>query len=244
METMVGRAGSASEALRESWKSMVARQEKGTRCQGVMQEETFKTPGADMVIGSAVTSGAKLPDKPELAVHVRAYPQADDSRALAGKIRGLWITPDGQMYRPDQKGSEWQSMAMDVLAAIDGWQPPAGERAMDGFHEKLALYRGVMQASTNVELQQKVLERYAGTLCGSAAQTDRPAEWLVELQVLLDMVRMPKGVPAQGPLRDAVLKELGQGRNAVAAVYASMEAEYPVGTAGWRELEPVAGAMR
>jgi hypothetical protein len=242
VRSLGAQAGATAAALDEALKGLAGRQQKGVHCQGVLMDEVIKTPAGDMIVAANPNSDEKMPDKPELALHVRAYPQTEEGRALGTRIRGLWITPDGQMYRPDQKGTEWQAKAIDALAAVDAWEPARSGRVTDQLHERLVLYRGILQSGLNDEMQKKVLISYVAALAASPAQTECPAEWLVELHTLLDMIRMPAGVnPPPGALREAMLAELAQGRSPVTAAYAAMEADHPVGTAGWRNLEPAMG---
>ncbi|MCX6622363.1 MAG: hypothetical protein NTY38_15095 [Acidobacteria bacterium] len=237
MNGLIERAGASGQALADTWKAFSGRQEKATRCQGVLNEQTFKMPLGDMTAAASLNPDEKLPNKPELALHVKPYPADEDARKLTELVRGLWISSAGQLMSPEQKQeAEWRSKALDAVSAVDGWQPASSDNAVDVFHEKLALYRGLLQAGAGPELQERVLQSYLNSLCGSGIQSDRPAEWLVELHVLLDLIRTPKGIPAQGQLREAILKELVGARNPVAAIYGALETENPAGVAEWRGM--------
>ena len=239
VNSLIERASDGVEALTAGWKSFVTRQEKGPRCQGVLTEHSMKLPGTDTSMTAAMSLDPKdkLPGNPDMALHIKPYPADEDAKTLTEKVRGLYLTTAGQLYTPEQrKETEWRTKALDALSAVDGWQPGGSGDAVDAFHEKLALYRGLLQMGAGPEFEQRVLESYMSALCGSSLETEHPSEWLVELNILLDLARTPRGIPAQGPLRDAILKQLAQASNPAAGVYANLELATPAGVAEWRGM--------
>lgn len=227
------------DALSEGWKSFVTRQEKGPRCQGVLTEHSAKLPGTDTNLTAAMPldRGGTLPSNPDMALHVTPYPADDEARSLTEKVRGLYLTSAGQLYTPEQrKETEWRTKALAALSAVDGWQPGASTNAIDAFHETLALYRGLLQMGAGAEFEQRVLESYVTTLSGSSIATEHPSQWLVELNILLDLARTPRGVPSQGTMRAAILKRLAQSSNPAAEVYSNLETAVPAGVAEWRGM--------
>lgn len=237
VNSLIERGGNGIEALSSGWKTFVTRQEKGPRCQGVLNEHSMKLPGTDTTMTAAMPLDPKekLPGNPDMALHIKPYPASEEARSLTEKVRGLYLTSAGQLYTPEQrKETEWRTKALDALSAVDGWQPSSGDSRLDGFHEKLALYRGLLQMGAGAEFEQRVLESYVNALCGSAMETEYPAEWLVELNILLDLARTPKGIPAQGPLRNAILSQLAQASDPATGIYAKLELATPAGVAEWR----------
>lgn len=238
VNALIEQAGGATAALTDAWTAFVKRQEKGPRCQGVLRVDSVAMPGGGtMNAASSIDPNEKLPSKPALALKVTVYPLHPEAQKLTERVRGLWINERGLLVSAEERAAtEWQSKAVDALSAIDGWQPATSSESADGFHEKLALYRGLLQSGVGAELHERVLQSYVAALCGSSVQTERPAEWLVELNILFDLVRTPKGVPNSNAMRGAIIRELTRGQNPVAAAYGALEGQSPAGIGEWRGL--------
>jgi hypothetical protein len=148
--------------------------------------------------------------------------QDEGCRAIALKIRGVILSPNGSPYMPaDREKPEWQATLRTVLAALAEWKETKDTNPAEYFREKCAAYADLLNAALNSSGREPIFHALSDFVSGNRFQAMNRMEWLLPVSGLVGRVSLdPLGL-------GKFAAELRQSTDPVIALYANLEAAAP-----------------
>jgi len=115
---------------------------------------------------------------PVVKAEVKNYWSDPESKAYLTAVQRLKFDEKDEVRTlSDRESSTWRSQVISFLGKIDDWEADPFQ-STEVFNEKLELYTGVINLTTQDDLKWLAIERSLSMLENSSIEAENPAPWL------------------------------------------------------------------
>lgn len=117
-------------------------------------------------------------DVPVIKAEIKNYWSDPESMACLTAAKQLKFDEnDNVRTLADRESSTWRAQVVSFLGKVDDWEADPFKSA-EVFNEKLELYTGVINLTTQDDLKSLAIERSLSMLENSIIESENPAQWL------------------------------------------------------------------
>ena len=115
---------------------------------------------------------------PVVKAEVHPYWSDTESKAYLTALQRLKFNENGEVRTlSDRESSTWRSQVISFLGKVDDWEADPFQ-STEVFNEKLELYTGVINLTTQDDIKWLAIERSFTMLENSSMETENPTQWL------------------------------------------------------------------